>query len=245
MLLASSLPSLCDVGEAQSPASEVAAAALVASRRSRSVARPEIGCNAAALQPMPLGPARKQMSRKEKFEPAPSLLERCDRSDDVFRRFGWAGSKKRTAGVVLQKMQRPTKKCSGLNVDVWQAGVERLRAAEAHRKGSLDARPVPSWNFRYGGKGKLGGDEVYLGDGGAPAHAGGRQGSNQSATAPPGAVARGRQHSKASARCRKGSKASASSSSAAAVEAHAEEKDCGLSSGTGHTIEAATSSLLV
>merc|ERR1712118_480820 len=71
-------------------------------------------------------------------------------------------SKKPALGAVLHKMQRPAKQCDGLNAGPWQASVERMREAEARKHVGIDSRPVPSWNFRFNGKGALDGADSYL-----------------------------------------------------------------------------------
>lgn len=120
-------------------------------------------CRGAPPPPPPQHAAtfRGRANREDLLRPVPSLLERCGRSEDLFRKFGWAGSKKPPVGVVLKKMQKPL----GARQ---QADVAKLRAAEVHRRGGFDARPVPSWNFRFNGNGAgIGGAVAYLGDGGA------------------------------------------------------------------------------
>lgn len=98
---------------------------------------------------------------------APSLKERCNQAESLFTRFG-PSMKKRPAAIVLQKMQRPATDCLVNNVANWQAGVERLRAAEQHRRGAADSRPVPSWNFRAGTRGTLDSAPIFLNDKSAP-----------------------------------------------------------------------------
>lgn len=80
------------------------------------------------------------------------LLKRCDIAANVFKRFGWADSKptKKPLEQVLRQMRKPSEEQDGLQKAPWLASVERLRGAEQRRRGGVDDRPVPSWNFRYG-----------------------------------------------------------------------------------------------
>jgi len=182
MLRACSLPSLSEVHEV--PAWELNAA------------------ESAPHPPPPLRrPLRGRAMREDLFKPAPSLVQRCEHTDDIFRRFGpgssSSSSKRRATGAVLHKMQRPADQLGGLDFVTWQASVERLRAAEAHRTGSLDVRPVPSWNFRFNGKkGTFGSADVYLNEGGY----GGRGPSNPSASSPAGSRKPSHQATAASSR---------------------------------------------
>lgn len=79
------------------------------------------------------------------------LSKRCDITADVFKRYGYAEAHKKPAlQEVLKEMRRPTEDCTGLQKGPWMASVERLRNAQSRKSGGLDARPVPSWNFRFG-----------------------------------------------------------------------------------------------
>ncbi|CAE7370890.1 unnamed protein product, partial [Symbiodinium sp. CCMP2456] len=50
--------------------------------------------------------------------------------------------------AVLRSMRRPIHEIHGLDTAHWLASVERARSAERRRRGGVDKRPVPSWNFR-------------------------------------------------------------------------------------------------
>jgi len=53
---------------------------------------------------------------------------------------------------VLRDMRRPAVECSGVKrKGPWNASVDRMRSACVRRQGGIDDRPVPSWNFRFGG----------------------------------------------------------------------------------------------
>lgn len=53
--------------------------------------------------------------------------------------------------AILKSMRRPIHEIHGLDAGHWYAAVERARSAERRRRGGIDKRPVPSWNFRGGG----------------------------------------------------------------------------------------------
>lgn len=87
------------------------------------------------------------------FVPLPQgyvpLSKRCNIVANVY---GWADSKssRKPLEQVLRQMRKPTEEQEGLQKGPWLASIERVRAAESRRRGGVDMRPVPSWNFRYG-----------------------------------------------------------------------------------------------
>ncbi|CAE7159138.1 unnamed protein product, partial [Symbiodinium pilosum] len=84
--------------------------------------------------------------------PGPSEQPMSKRYDVSIGILGKETSKPRPAlQAVLRSMRRPIHEIHGLDTAHWLASVERARSAERRRRGGVDKRPVPSWNFRGGG----------------------------------------------------------------------------------------------
>eukprot|EP00747_Dinoflagellata_sp_TGD_P188985 gnl/TRDRNA2_/TRDRNA2_48754_c0_seq1.p1 gnl/TRDRNA2_/TRDRNA2_48754_c0~~gnl/TRDRNA2_/TRDRNA2_48754_c0_seq1.p1 ORF type:complete len:251 (+),score=27.22 gnl/TRDRNA2_/TRDRNA2_48754_c0_seq1:110-862(+) len=121
-------------------------------------------CPSAPTPPAPKAKAqapRQPRSSSEAWgpvEPYVPLKERCAKSSNVFKRYGYLDTRRRPAEDVVREMRRPIDTCGGpMHAGPWHKSVARMRGAEAMRRGHVDSRPVPSWNFRYGSAGSYDG----------------------------------------------------------------------------------------
>ncbi|CAJ1369034.1 unnamed protein product, partial [Effrenium voratum] len=100
---------------------------------------PRLGKSASV--PSPAGPAgpRNVMPMSRRYDVSAEILSRE------------VGKPRPGLQAVLRSMRRPIHEVHGLDAEHWYAAVERARSAERRRRGGVDKRPVPSWNFRGGG----------------------------------------------------------------------------------------------
>jgi len=76
------------------------------------------------------------------------LAKRYEVSADILSR---ESSKHRPQlQAVLRSMRKPIDMLEGIDAPSWHASVARARNAEQRRRGGVDDRPLPSWNFRAG-----------------------------------------------------------------------------------------------
>lgn len=97
--------------------------------------------------PMPSGPMAPAVAQmKGSLQP---MSKRYDVSCEILGRE--TGKPRPQLQAILKSMRRPIHEIHGLDAEHWYAAVDRARSAERRRRGGVDKRPVPSWNFRGGG----------------------------------------------------------------------------------------------
>lgn len=105
---------------------------------------PSLGGRHVPMPSGPMAPAVAQM--KGSLQP---MSKRYDVSCEILGRE--TGKPRPQLQAILKSMRRPIHEIHGLDAEHWYAAVDRARSAERRRRGGVDKRPVPSWNFRGGG----------------------------------------------------------------------------------------------
>lgn len=92
---------------------------------------------------------RKDNKAQQQRSSCAPMSKRYDVSCEILGRE--TGKPRPQLQAILKSMRRPIHEIHGLDAGHWYAAVERARSAERRRRGGIDKRPVPSWNFRGGG----------------------------------------------------------------------------------------------
>mmetsp|Transcript_7217 Transcript_7217/g.10082 ORF Transcript_7217/g.10082 Transcript_7217/m.10082 type:complete len:182 (-) Transcript_7217:5-550(-) len=82
---------------------------------------------------------------------AQPLHDRCAEAAKLFKSYDNVARRAHSTEVLMKCMRRPAESVSNVHSEPWLASVARMRDAKVRRSTGADPRPVPSWNFRYGG----------------------------------------------------------------------------------------------